>query len=297
MPVFKCSYCGYDTSELSWIITHYDTWHPDKKVFPCETCGKLFTRKHDLERHIKEAHSETEKNLIQCTHCEYSTNRKSYLNRHVKSRHNKSNFSCSMCEKSFCWKGNLMKHMKTHEEKTIQYGGGGEKQKEGNEAGSLNENNSVGEDEDTTSSVDESDSDVLEPIHQDQSAFNGVLFERIYKRIGHKDILICLKDYNEKYFKDLIENYLKKFRRCKFYIVVKCNLEKWNQDGLLTQTSPYFHSKTHYLSSMHSYDDLMKGAINRVNRRFEDYVSYGSGWILTNIENVTIKLVGIDRRV
>ena len=40
--------------------------------------------------------------------------------------------------------------MKKHEEKTIQYGGGGEKQKEDNEAGSLNENNSVGEDEDAT---------------------------------------------------------------------------------------------------------------------------------------------------
>ena len=104
MHVFKCSYCDTKTSELRWIKEHYDTWHPDKKVFPCETCGKLFTRKHDLERHIKEAHSETEKNLIQCTHCEYSTNRKSYLNRHVKSRHNKPNFSCSMCEKSFNWK-------------------------------------------------------------------------------------------------------------------------------------------------------------------------------------------------
>ena len=297
MPVFKCSYCDYYTSELSWIITHYDTWHPDKKVFPCETCGKLFARKFVLERHIKEAHTKIEEDQLQCSHCQYSTNRKADLNRHIESRHNKPNFACNICNKSFNRKDNLKMHMKTHEEKTIQYGEGGEKQKDDDETQSSNENNSMGEDEDTTSSVDESDSDVLVPIHEDQSAFNGVLFERIYKRIGHKDILICLKDYNEKYFKDLIENYLKKFRRCKFYIVVKCNLEKWNQDGLLTQTSPYFHSKTHNLSSMHSYDDLMKGAINRVNRRFEDYVSYGSGWILTNIENVTIKLVGIDRRV
>ena len=51
------------------------------------------------------------------------------------------------------------------------------------------------------------------------------------------------------------------------------------------------------MGHIYHYDDLMKGAINRVNRRFEDYVSYGSGWILTKIENVTIKLTGIDRRV
>ena len=68
MPFFKCSYCGYATSELSSIITHYDTWHPDKKVFPCETCSKLFTRKYDLERHIKQAHTEIE-NQQQCSYC------------------------------------------------------------------------------------------------------------------------------------------------------------------------------------------------------------------------------------
>ena len=83
----------------------------------------------------------------------------------------------------------------------------------------------------------------------------------------------------------------------KFYIVVKCNLEKWNHDGLLAQTSPYFHSKMQEMGHIYHYDDLMKGAINRVNRRFENYVSHGSGWILTNIENVILKIVGIHRRV
>ena len=101
MPVFKCSYCGYDTSELSWIIKHYDTWHPDKKVFPCKTCGKLFTRKYDLERHLKEAHTKTEEDKIECSHCEYSTNRKSDLRKHVESMHNKPNFACGICNKSF----------------------------------------------------------------------------------------------------------------------------------------------------------------------------------------------------
>ena len=296
MPIFKCSCCYFECSPLvKDIVKHYDTWHPDKKVFPCETCGKLFTRKHDLGVHKKEAHSETKEKQLQCLHCEYKALRKSHLNRHVESKHNKSNFACSICNKSFNRKDNLKMHMKTHEEKTIQYGGGGEKEKEDNETSSLNDDNL--ESEDTTSSGDDSDSDVMEPIHEDKSAFNGMLFERIYKRIGRKDILTCLRDYKENYFKDLIEKYLKKFQRLKFYVVVKCNLEKWNRDGLLEQTSPYFHSKMHEMSHITHYDDLMKGAINRVNRRFEDYVSHGSGWILTNIENVILKIVGIHRRV
>ena len=296
MPIFKCSYCSFSTWPLvKDIVKHYDTWHPDKKVFPCETCGKLFTRKHDLGVHIKEAHSETKEKQLQCLHCEYKTSRKSELNRHVESKHNKSNFACSICNKSFNRKDNLKMHMKTHEEKTIQYGGGGEKEKEDNEASSLNDDNL--ESEDTTSSGDDSDSDILVPIHEDKSAFNGMLFERIYKRIGRKDILTCLRDYKENYFKDLIEKYLKKFRRLKFYVVVKCNLEKWNHDGLLEQTSPHFHSKMHEIGHITHYDDLMKGAINRVNRRFEDYLSHGSGWILINMENVILKIVGIHRRV
>ena len=178
--------------------------------------------------------------------------------------------------------------MKTHEEKTIQNGGGGEKQKEDNEAGLLNKNNSVGE----TSLGDESDSDVMEPIYEDVRMYNGMVFKRIYKRIGHKDILTCLRDYNKKYFKDLIENYQKKMRRCKLDIIVKCNLKVRNHDGLLIPTTWLCKVNEDFRHITH-YDDLMEGVINRVNRRFEEYDYYGKGKILTNIENITIKLACI----
>ena len=103
---------------------------------------------------MKEAHvKKIRKKPLQCPHCEYLTNRKTYLIRHVEKRHNnnKPNFSCNICNKSFNRKDNLKRHIKTHEEKkTIQYGGGCENQKEDNEAGLLDENNSVGRDEDAT---------------------------------------------------------------------------------------------------------------------------------------------------
>jgi hypothetical protein len=243
-----------------------------------------FNRKKEMGRKTKE------ESQLKCSHCDYETSRKSDLNRHVESKHNKSNFECGICNKLFGWKKSLMKHMKTHEEKTIQNGGGGEKQKEDNEASSLNDDNLESEDE--TSLGDESDSDVMEPIHEDKSAFNGMLFKRIYKRIGHKDILTCLRDYNKKYFKDLIENYQKKMRRCKLDIIVKCNLKVRNHDGLLIPTT--WSSKLNEdMSRITHYDDLMEGVINRVNRRFEEYDYYGKGKILTNIENVTIKLACI----
>merc|ERR1712121_129106 len=246
------------------MFAHYDTWHQDKKVFLCETCGKLFTKKCHFNVHMKwhdKKNNEDKKGMLlnevmeeiqdfnrkkemcrktkeeesqlKCSHCDYEISRKLDLSRHVESKHNKSNFECGICNKSFNRKDNLKMHMKTHEEKTIQNGGGGEKQKEDNEAGLLNKNNSVGE----TSLGDESDSDVMEPIYEDVRKYNGMVFKRIYKRIGHKDILTCLRDYNKKYFKDLIENYQKKMRRCKLDIIVKCNLKVRNHDGLLIPTT------------------------------------------------------------
>ena len=320
MHIFKCSYCYFECWTLfKEMFAHYDTWHQDKKVFLCETCGKLFTKKCHFNVHMKwhdKKNNEDKKGMLlnevmeeiqdfnrkkemcrktkeeesqlKCSHCDYEISRKSDLNRHVESKHNKSNFECGICNKSFNRKDNLKMHMKTHEEKTIQNGGGGEKQKEDNEAGLSNKNNSV----DETSLGDESDSDVMEPIYEDISAFNGMLFKRIYKRIGHKDILTCLRDYNKKYFKDLIENYQKKSRRCKLAIIVKCNLKVRNHDGLLIPSTWFCKVDEDFRHITH-YDDLMEGVINRVNRRFEEYDYYGKGKILTNIENITIKLACI----
>ena len=320
MHIFKCSYCYFECWTLfKEMFAHYDTWHQDKKVFLCETCGKLFTKKCHFNVHMKwhdKKNNEDKKGMLlnevmeemqdfnrkkemcrktkeeesqlKCSHCDYEISRKSDLNRDVESKHNKSNFECGICNKSFNRKDNLKMHMKTHEEKTIQNGGGGEKQKEDNEAGLLNKNNSVGE----TSLGDESDSDVMEPIYEDVWMYNGMVFKRIYKRIGHKDILTCLRDYNKKYFKDLIENFQKKMRRCKFYIVVECNLKVRNHDGLLIPTTWLCKVNEDFRHITH-YDDLMEGVINSVNRRFEEYDFYGKGKILTNIENITIKLACI----
>ena len=39
----------------------------------------------------------------------------------------------------------------------------------------------------------------------------------------------------------------------------------------------------------------MKEAISSINYQFEQYMSNGSGWILTNIENVKLMLMGMNR--
>ena len=75
-----------------------------------------------------------------------------------------------------------------------------------------------------------------------------------------------------------------------------CNLEKFNQDGFVGETSPYFHSKTMFMQGMYEFDELMNKAKARVNRRFENYISQGSGWVMKSIEQITVKLTGLHRR-
>ena len=50
------------------------------------------------------------------------------------------------------------------------------------------------------------------------------------------------------------------------------------------------------MQGMYEFDELMNKAKARVNRRFENYISQGSGWVMTSIEQVTVKLTGLHRR-
>ena len=211
------------------------------------------------------------------------------MNRHIKNKHEKAEYKCDICNKTFNRKDNMMKHKKTHEkpqQDTHEQYGEGENPDENPIAGNSEQNNQEHDNETNRQN----------PTYEENSSFNQLLLERIYRNIKCHDILVCLGDLIEEHFRELFEDYFKKFRWCKFYIVVQCNLEKFNQDGFVGETSPYFHSKTVLMQGMYEFDELMKKARARINRRFENYLSQGSGWIMKSIEKVTVKLTGLHRR-
>jgi hypothetical protein len=52
--------------------------------FPCEQCGKLFSGKWEMDRHVKSIHSPP---TIGCRACNYKQSRKDLFNEHCKKRH------------------------------------------------------------------------------------------------------------------------------------------------------------------------------------------------------------------
>ncbi|PSN43646.1 hypothetical protein C0J52_16666 [Blattella germanica] len=82
----------------------------NENQFPCDECGKTFTKKKYLTAH-KRLHNG---NLsFSCEICQKSFNHKGHLHRHMHV-HTGEGFSCEVCGKSFTQRGGLIIHMRLH---------------------------------------------------------------------------------------------------------------------------------------------------------------------------------------
>ena len=84
-----------------------------KKPFECNQCGDLFTRKDNLNAHIKRKHVDSTCERFSCDHCEKTYSKMQDLNVHIRNSHAvfPLNFNCPLCDQSFNIKGNLTRHI------------------------------------------------------------------------------------------------------------------------------------------------------------------------------------------
>jgi len=81
------------------------------KDHACELCGKQFSRKFNLNTHIKCVHSD-EKDYV-CNFCNRAFNHSSNLRKHVKTVHSGGKpLSCPVCDKSFKTVGAMKGHIR-----------------------------------------------------------------------------------------------------------------------------------------------------------------------------------------
>lgn len=81
------------------------------KFHACQLCGKRFSRKFNLNTHIKCVHSD-EKDYI-CSFCNRAFNHSSNLRKHIKTVHSSDKpFRCQVCSKSFKHVGAMKGHVR-----------------------------------------------------------------------------------------------------------------------------------------------------------------------------------------
>ncbi|TFK49665.1 hypothetical protein OE88DRAFT_1736662 [Heliocybe sulcata] len=84
-------------------------------TFPCDQCGKTFTRRHGLTRHLQTHLPEEDRNWYQCQYleCTFRTLQKSNLENHIHSMHTLEPIAfCEDCGRGFRDRSCLSKHRK-----------------------------------------------------------------------------------------------------------------------------------------------------------------------------------------
>lgn len=83
----------------------------DEKTHVCDICGKRFSRKFNLNTHIKCVHSD-EKDYV-CSFCKRAFNHSSNLRKHIKTVHGtEKRLPCPLCKKPFKHADALSNHIK-----------------------------------------------------------------------------------------------------------------------------------------------------------------------------------------
>ena len=89
-----CEECDYKTSRRSNLTRHIRTAHSMLR-FHCEVCEKSFSDNCSLSRHVATAHT---KSSYSCSFCGFSATRPSNLKVHIEAVHSPATHRCDLCD-------------------------------------------------------------------------------------------------------------------------------------------------------------------------------------------------------
>ncbi|CAH0730189.1 unnamed protein product, partial [Brenthis ino] len=131
----RCLDCGMCFRFFGTLLTHAHKSHAKTNTFLCETCGKGFVAKANLDSHVKTVHSsvhwtkrrinsnQNKPEKLQCPKCPEIFRTRYLRKQHLAIVHDMKNsqFSCDICSKMFLIKSRLIQHkLRVHlKEKSI----------------------------------------------------------------------------------------------------------------------------------------------------------------------------------
>ncbi|XP_065644540.1 zinc finger protein 26 [Hydra vulgaris] len=82
--------------------------------YTCYKCGKIFTYKSYLERHIKYVCPDSTGRTWKCGYCGKAFQYPCYLRRHIRSHTGESPYKCDKCDRAFVRSTDLQRHIRNH---------------------------------------------------------------------------------------------------------------------------------------------------------------------------------------
>lgn len=106
---FNCKTCGKDYIQSGHLHKHMKTH--TVKYFKCELCDKEFMEKNNLKAHMKTHPMQSQ---YQCSNCKQTFSKEMTCKQH-EMMCNKKGHECGICNYYTLYKGNLLRHMCTHD--------------------------------------------------------------------------------------------------------------------------------------------------------------------------------------
>ena len=245
----------------------------------CPYCPKTFTRKDNLNTHIKQKHPQPTAIPPPCFTCEKCQKTFCYqmaFDLHQESCGKPKPFQCSTCGKRFAREVTLKQHLQEHQQK-----GGGTKRKAEQQGGPIKK-------------LPKKVTEVL-PVDKETSTMKGMKVDAFFypkTQPQLKDQQVFFEETRSR-LKAHLENVLKEKKGIKWNLMYHCTLSMTDPYRREVRTHQGYFRTPHPLITLYPQQlgEQLNAALETVEERMTIFAQAGSGWTLEQNQALVLEMV------